>query len=195
MPTREDRIGRDAHPGAGDGGDGLAALEIDQNRPGHVRGAVLVSPSGETRNEDRDGRHHDAEPDRRGDRSGSRAKPSVRAVLAGSRRSGWRRLPRCLRRCGCDGRLDRVRRLPRPSLWRRRRDRARRSDLLKGRILLQDLPMELLERRPRVDAELLGQRPPGAVERKQRLSLPPRPIEGRHQLAPQILPEGIAGRQ
>jgi hypothetical protein len=38
--------------------------------------------------------------------------------------------------------------------------------VLEGRIVLKNLPMEFLQRRPRVGAELLGQRPPGPVKRK-----------------------------
>ena len=55
--------------------------------------------------------------------------------------------------------------------------------------------MELREQLAGIDPELLGKRPPGPVEREQRLSLPPRPIQCQHQLAPQNLPEGMTGRQ
>jgi hypothetical protein len=62
-------------------------------------------------------------------------------------------------------------------------------------ILLQDLHVELPQRSAGIDAELLRQRPPGAIEGEQRLPLPPRAIEGQHQQAPQNLPEGMTRDQ
>jgi hypothetical protein len=44
--------------------------------------------------------------------------------------------------------------------------------------------MKVLERLAGFQTELLGQDAAGAVERIQRLSLPPRLIEGKHQLGP-----------
>jgi hypothetical protein len=43
---------------------------------------------------------------------------------------------------------------------------------VEGRVLFKDLPMQLLECWAGIDAELLGQGPPHAIERKQRLCLP-----------------------
>jgi hypothetical protein len=55
--------------------------------------------------------------------------------------------------------------------------------------------MELLEWLAGIDAEFRDEHLPGPVERKQRLSLTPRPIQGQHQLVPEDLSEGMTRRQ
>ena len=64
---------------------------------------------------------------------------------------------------------------------------------LERRILIQDLPLELLERGSRLDAELLDERRPSAPEHVKGLGLPPAAIEREHQLAAQTLAERVLG--
>ena len=55
--------------------------------------------------------------------------------------------------------------------------------------------LELLQGRPRLDAKLLDQRRPRRLVGGQRLRLPPRPVEGEHQLAAEPFPQRVLGDQ
>jgi hypothetical protein len=59
----------------------------------------------------------------------------------------------------------------------------------------EDLQLESLQRRPRVDAELLDQRPAPALVHVQRVGLPATAVEREHQLAAQALAEHVLGDQ
>jgi hypothetical protein len=78
------------------------------------------------------------------------------------------------------------RRMPR---CRRGRGGLRRR--LQARVLTEDLQLELLERRPRVDAELLDERAASAPEDLEGIGLPATAVEREHQLAPQTLAKHV----
>ena len=59
------------------------------------------------------------------------------------------------------------------------------------RILLQDRSLERLERRGRVDAELLDQGAPRLLVGLERLGLPARPVQREHQLTAQPLAQRV----
>ena len=60
---------------------------------------------------------------------------------------------------------------------------------LQVRILLKHRPLELLQLRPRLDAELLHECRPRRLVRGEGLGLPARAVQGEHQLATQPLPQ------
>ena len=72
---------------------------------------------------------------------------------------------------------------------------ARPCGQLEAWVLPQDLQLELLQRRPRLEAELLDQRPAPALKRVQRVGLPAAAIQRQHQLAAQPLSEHVLGDQ
>ena len=83
---------------------------------------------------------------------------------------------------------------------RRGRDRERRAPPAHGRrahrrlergLLFEDRPLEPLQRRRRLDPELLDQRPPCAAIRLERVGLASGRVERAHQLAPQALAQGM----
>ena len=74
-----------------------------------------------------------------------------------------------------------------------RRGRRRRGRELEARVVAQDLQLELLQRRPRLQAELLDQRPAPSLKRVQRVGLPAAAIQRQHQLTAQPLPEHVLG--
>ena len=79
---------------------------------------------------------------------------------------------------------------------RRFLDRRRRRRLcckLQRRVLVQYLALELLERRARLDPDLLDERLPPALEDLQRVRLPSAAIEGEHQLGAGTLTERRSG--
>jgi hypothetical protein len=55
------------------------------------------------------------------------------------------------------------------------------------RILVEDLPLELLELRSRLEAELFAERSPGTSVDVECVALSPRAVEGTHQLSLQPL--------
>ncbi len=63
------------------------------------------------------------------------------------------------------------------------------------RVLGEDPLLELPQRRPRVEAELLHQRPPVLLERPKRVGLPARPVEGEHEQGPDPLAQRVLARQ
>ena len=73
--------------------------------------------------------------------------------------------------------------------------RSRRLCELERRVLAQDRALELLQRRARLDSQLVDERAPGGLVGGQRLGLAPRPVEREHQLAAQPLAKGVLGRQ
>ena len=62
-------------------------------------------------------------------------------------------------------------------------------------ILAQDRLLQLAQRLPRLDAELLDEAPPRLAVDSERLGLPPRPIEGEHLLSPHALSQGMLRRK
>src|SRR5262249_25403925 len=62
---------------------------------------------------------------------------------------------------------------------------------VEARVLAQDAQLELLQRGPRVDAELLDERPPSALEDGERLRLPVAAIQREHQLAAETLAKSV----
>jgi hypothetical protein len=66
----------------------------------------------------------------------------------------------------------------------------RRLDI-ERRILPQDRPLQLLERDARIDPEPVDERPAGVLVLVQRVRLPTRPVERRHQVPPQALAERV----
>ena len=73
--------------------------------------------------------------------------------------------------------------------------RSRRLCELERRVLAQDRALELLQRRARLDSQLVDERAPGGLVGGQRLGLAPRPVQREHQLAAQALAKGVLGRQ
>ncbi len=59
------------------------------------------------------------------------------------------------------------------------------------RVATQDLRVRVGQLAPRVDAQLVGEQPSGAVEPVQRLGLTPRPVQGRHQGRGEGFPHGM----
>ena len=66
-----------------------------------------------------------------------------------------------------------------------------RGGQVQARILTQDAQLELPERRPGVDAELLDERPASALEPLQRVGLPAAAVQREHQLAAQALAKRV----
>jgi hypothetical protein len=58
-------------------------------------------------------------------------------------------------------------------------------------IVVEDGPMHRLKLRPGVEPELIGQLGSGPPERRERVALPPRPVEGRHEVSPQRFPQRL----
>ena len=69
--------------------------------------------------------------------------------------------------------------------WLRGRARGR----LQRRVVLQDGPLQLLQGRARLDAELVDERAASLPVGLQGLRLPAGPVQRRHEVAPQALPE------
>ena len=93
---------------------------------------------------------------------------------------------------------DREQRLRRPVAQPRDEDRALRSRRLRElerRILAQDRALELLQRRARLDPELVDEHASRGLVGGQRLGLAARPVEREHQLAAQALAQGMLGRE
>ena len=61
------------------------------------------------------------------------------------------------------------------------------------RVLPKDRPLQLLERRARIDPELVDERPARVLVGVQRLRLPTRPVERRHQIPAQAFAERMLG--
>ena len=66
---------------------------------------------------------------------------------------------------------------------------------IQRRVLPKDRPLQLLERRARVDPELVDERPARILVGVKRLRLPTRPVQRRHQIPPQALAERVLGDQ
>ena len=62
-------------------------------------------------------------------------------------------------------------------------------------LLAQDRSVQRLELGPRLDPELVDERPAGVVVGGERVSLATRAIEGEHQLRPQALPQGVPAHE
>ncbi len=93
---------------------------------------------------------------------------------------------------------DREQRLRRPVAEPRDQDRAlrrRRLRELERRVLAQHRALQLLQRRARLDPQLVDEHASGGLVGGQRLGLASRPVEREHQLAAQALAEGVLGRQ
>ena len=73
--------------------------------------------------------------------------------------------------------------------------RSRRLRELERRVLAQDRALQLLQRRARLDPELVDEHAAGGLVGGQRLGLAARPVEREHQLAAQALAEGVLRRQ
>ena len=61
------------------------------------------------------------------------------------------------------------------------------------RRLGEDVGLEPAQLGPRLDADLLGQHPPGLGERAQRLGLPARPVQGEREVPVEPLAERVGG--
>ena len=70
----------------------------------------------------------------------------------------------------------------------------RRFDVQR-RVLPKDRPLQLLERRARVDPELVDEGPARILVGVQGLRLPTRPVQRRHQIPPQAFAERVLGDQ
>ena len=68
----------------------------------------------------------------------------------------------------------------------------RRFDVQR-RVLPKDRPLQLLERRARIDPELVDEGPARILVGVQGLRLPTRPVQRRHQIPPQALAERVLG--
>ncbi len=68
----------------------------------------------------------------------------------------------------------------------------RRFDIQR-RVLPKDRPLQLLERRARIDPELVDEGPARILVGVQGLRLPTRPVQRRHQIPPQALAERVLG--
>ena len=66
-----------------------------------------------------------------------------------------------------------------------------RGGQVQARILTEDAQLELPERRPGVDAELLDERPAAALEPMQRVGLPAAAVQREHQLAAQAFAKRV----
>jgi hypothetical protein len=62
-----------------------------------------------------------------------------------------------------------------------------------GHVLAKDRRLQVAELRSGLDSELLDERAPGPVVRRQRIRLTPRAVQGKHQVAPQALAERVEG--
>ena len=60
-------------------------------------------------------------------------------------------------------------------------------------VLAEDPTLELLQRRARLDSKLVDEEAPRLLVHVECLRLPPRPVEGDHELAPQPFPERLCG--
>ena len=81
----------------------------------------------------------------------------------------------------------RPRRFRRPRAWHALR--ARRQ--LERRVLLQHPPLELAQRRRRLDPELVGERAPERLVARERLGVPARPVEREHVLRAEALAQRV----
>ena len=63
------------------------------------------------------------------------------------------------------------------------------------RVVGQDPPLQLLQRGRRVEAQLVGQRPPMLLERPEGVGVAPAPVEGEHELGLEGLPGRVLGAQ
>ena len=70
----------------------------------------------------------------------------------------------------------------------------RRFDVQR-RVLLKDRPLQLLERRARIDPELVDEGLARVLVGVQRLCLPAGPVQRRHQIPPEPLAERVLGDQ
>jgi hypothetical protein len=192
VPARKDRIGGLGQCTARDIGDLLAGREVDQHR---ARAESLVR----TRSAADHSRHHEraggGDQSDHGCSHGPTCPPRLGAPrTVPSRRCGHRGRPRG--RNGCrivnGGRGIWRTGLPGARGWSRHGARRRRP---KRWILLEDALLEVPKRRAGVDAEFVCQGASGPVEGVERLALPPGPVQGQHQLAPQRLPERVSGDQ
>ena len=68
----------------------------------------------------------------------------------------------------------------------------RRFDVQR-RVLPKDRPLQLLERRARIDPELVDEGPARILVGVQGLRLPTRPVQRRHQIPPQAFAERVLG--
>ena len=75
-----------------------------------------------------------------------------------------------------------------------RTPRCRRFEI-ERRVLPEDRPLQLLERRARLDPELVDEGPARILVGVQGLRLPTRPVQRRHQTSPQALAERVLGDQ
>ena len=66
---------------------------------------------------------------------------------------------------------------------------------LERRLLAEDRRVQLLERRRRLDAELLDEHPARLLIGLERLGLPPASIEGEHELAARTLAKGVLAHE
>jgi hypothetical protein len=64
-----------------------------------------------------------------------------------------------------------------------------------GRLLAQDPARELPQLRRRLDPELVDEQPSALVVETDRLRLPASPVEGEHQLRPELLPQGMCANE
>ncbi len=62
-------------------------------------------------------------------------------------------------------------------------------------VVVEDLLLELLQLRRRVDPQLVGQQPPRLLICAEGISLPARSIQGEHELAPETFSKRVLGRQ
>ena len=79
--------------------------------------------------------------------------------------------------------------------WSPRSGRLDAPGGVEPRILVEDRPLELLQRPARLDAELVEQGAPGVLVGSERLGLPPGPVERQHQLTTEALAERMLGDQ
>jgi hypothetical protein len=93
---------------------------------------------------------------------------------------------------------DREQRFRRPVAQPRDQDRAlrgRRLRELEPRVLAQHRTLQPLERRARLDPQLVDEHAAGRLVGGQRLGLAARPVEREHQLPAQTLAEGVLRRE
>ncbi len=72
---------------------------------------------------------------------------------------------------------------------------ASRGGLAQRRILAEDRAFQPTQLPSRVDAEFVRQHRPGPLIRTKRVTLPPGPVEGNDELAPEALPERMRAHQ
>ena len=73
-----------------------------------------------------------------------------------------------------------------------RRSRATRPPPLQLGVVIEDRLLEAPELRPRLESELLVERPPGIGVHRECLGLPPGAVEGEHQLSTEALAQRVA---